>query len=88
MTSAAAHVARVRKVFPERAEQVSLLAMRSDAFRSLCEEYGLAIEALDLLEARKLPQDAERIKEYRTLTAELQADLRRELAAAYVNDKR
>ncbi len=55
LPSAASHVARVRKLFPDRAEDVSRLALRNETFRSLCEEYGLASDALDLLEADEPP---------------------------------
>jgi hypothetical protein len=49
--------------------------MRSERFRSLCEDYGLTMETLTLMEARSLSHDAERVAEYRRLAAELEAEL-------------
>ena len=82
MSEAAKHVGRVRKLFPSRAEEVSRLALRNEAFRTMCEDYGVAIDALELLEARNHPQDVEKMHEYRTLVRELELELRTELAAA------
>ncbi|MEZ5832092.1 MAG: hypothetical protein R3D05_13020 [Dongiaceae bacterium] len=82
MSRAAAHVARVRKLFPDWAEEISRLALRNETFRSLCEDYGLAVEALDLLEIRNRPQDIERMYEYRALIGDLESELKYELLAA------
>jgi hypothetical protein len=72
----------VRKLFPDRAEEVSRLALRSETFRAICEDYGMATEALQLLETRKLPQDVEKMPEYRALIKDLESELKRELLAA------
>ena len=82
MSQAAKHVGRVRKLFPDRAGEVSRLALRSEAFRTICEDYGMAVEALDLLEIRNLPQDVEKIREYRVLIQDLERELKYELLAA------
>lgn len=81
MSEAAKHVGRVRKLFPSRAEEVSRLALRNEAFRSMCEDYGVAVDALELLEARNHPGDVERMHEYRSIIRELELELRTELAA-------
>ena len=83
MPSAAAHVAMVRKLFPDWGEEISRLALCNETFRDMCEEYGLAMGALDLLEQRNHPQDVERMHEYRTLIKQLERDLKYELLAAY-----
>jgi hypothetical protein len=86
LPSAATHVAKVRKLFPDRSEEVSRLALRNETFRSLCEEYGLAIDALDLLEAMNRPQDLEKRHEYRGIVNDLQKELKHELQASHEHD--
>jgi hypothetical protein len=88
LSQAAKHVGRVRKLFPDWAEEVSLLALRSEAFRTICEDYGMAIEAFELLEIRDLPQDAEKRQEYRLLIQDLEKELKCELLAARPEDER
>lgn len=80
MSSIVPHIARIRRLFPERAEEIPRLALRNDAFRTICEDYGMALEALKRLEIRNHPLDLERILEYRALIRELEGELREELA--------
>jgi hypothetical protein len=86
MGSAVSHVARVRTLFPEWAKDVPLLALRNEKFRSLCEEYWLATEALDLLVVMNRPRDFENIREYRGLIKDLQKLLKSELLALHASD--
>jgi hypothetical protein len=86
LPSAASHVAKVRKLFPDRAEEVSRLALRNETFRSLCEEYGLASDALDLLEVMNRPQDVDKMHEYRGIVKDLQKELKSELLASHDHD--
>lgn len=86
MSQAAKHVARVRKLFPDRAEEVSRLALRNETFRTLCEDYGMAFDALHLLELRNLPQEAGKRHEYQVLVEELERDLKSELLAASLQE--
>ena len=88
LSEAAKHVGRVRKLFPSRAEEITRLALRNEAFRTICEDYGVAVDALELLEARTHPGDVERMHEYRTLIRELELELRTALAAALPSDPR
>lgn len=88
MSQAAKHVGRVRKLFPDRAEEVSRLALRSETFRTMCEDYGMAVEALELLENRNLPQDIEKRHEYRLLIRDLEKELEHELLAASPQDEK
>jgi hypothetical protein len=83
LPSATTHVALVRKLFPDWSEEISRLALSNETFRDMCEEYGLAIEALDLLEHRNHVQDVDRMYEYRTLIKQLEGDLKYALLAAY-----
>lgn len=87
LPSAATHVAMVRKLFPVWGEEISRLALSNERFRDICEEYGLALEALELLEHRNHPQDIDRMHEYRTLIKQLEKDLKYELLAAYDPDR-
>ena len=83
LPSATTHVALVRKLFPDWGEEISRLALSDETFRDMCEEYGLAVEALDLLEHRNHPKDVERMHEYRALIKQMERDLKYELLAAY-----
>jgi hypothetical protein len=80
VSSIVPHIARIRGLFPERAEDISRLALRNDAFRTICEDYGMALEALKMLEIRNHPLDLEKILEYRALIRDLGRELREELA--------
>lgn len=82
MSQAVKHVGRVRKLFPDWAEEVSRLALKSEEFRAICEDYGMAMETLELLEVRNLPDDVEKMWEYRHLIRELERELKYELLAA------
>lgn len=82
LPSATTHVALVRKLFPDWGEEISRLALSNETFRDMCEEYRLAVEALELLEQRNHPQDVDRMYEYRTLIKQLERDLKYELLAS------
>jgi hypothetical protein len=82
MSSIGSHVARVRRLFGHLADDVSRLALRNQRFRSLCDDYGLTIEALEVLERRNHPMDVEKMAEYRALRRELERDLEHELLAS------
>lgn len=75
MSALTDQIARVEHLFPGDRLALKSLAMRSERFRSLCEDYGLTMETLTLMEARSLPQDVETIIEYRRLASELRAEL-------------
>lgn len=87
LSSAVTYVAMVRKLFPDWDEEISRLALSNETFRDLCEEYGLAVGALDLLEQRNHPQDIDRMYEYRSLIRQMERDLKYELLAAYNPDR-
>jgi hypothetical protein len=70
------HVAAVANLLSARKAQIERFVMRSAQFRGLCEDYGLAVETLELLERRNLPGDAQRVAEYRRLAEELAEDIR------------
>lgn len=79
MSSLVPHIARIRRLFPERAEEISRLVLRDDAFRTICEDYGLALEALRGLEIRNQAMDLEKIVEYRGLIRDLEREIREAL---------
>jgi len=79
VSSLVPHIARIRRLFPERADHVARLALKDETFRGLCEDYGMALEALFRLELRNHPLDVERLVEYRTLIRDLEQELREEL---------
>jgi hypothetical protein len=87
LPSAVTHVALVRKLFPDWDEEISRLALSNETFRDMCEEYGLAVEALDMLEQRNQPRDVDRVYEYRTMIRQMEKDLKYELLAAYDPDR-
>lgn len=77
------HLERVTALFPERIFMVSRLAVCDAAFRTLCEEYDLAVGALEVLDAQPnhTTSDMVRIAEYRALVEELKDDLQNLLSA-------
>jgi hypothetical protein len=82
MTSVGSAVVMVRKLFPEWSDEVSRLAMWSNDFRTMCHDYGLAVETLGILERRNHPADLERIHDYRALISDLTHKLKWELLAS------
>jgi len=70
-----AYMTMVSRLFPGHAAAVKRLADDSERFQSMCEDYGLAAETLSSLEIRNLPQDVERMREYRVLVRDLERDL-------------
>jgi hypothetical protein len=80
MTSILPHIARIRKLFPERADEIARLALRDDTFRTVCEDYGMALEALTRLEIRNHPLDVEKLIEYRALIHDLEGEIKAGLA--------
>jgi hypothetical protein len=80
VSSLVPHIARIRRLFPEWAGEIPRLVLRDDAFRTICEDYGMALEALKGLEIRNHPMDLEKIVEYRALIRDLERELREELS--------
>jgi hypothetical protein len=80
VSSLVPHIARIRRLFPERAEEIPRLVLANDAFRTICEDYGMALEALKGLEVRNHPLDLEKIVEYRALIRDLEREIRDELS--------
>jgi len=80
VSSLVPHIARIRRLFPEWADEIPRLVLRNDAFRTICEDYGIALEALKGLEIRNHPTDLEKIVEYRALIRDLEREIREALA--------
>jgi hypothetical protein len=53
----------------------------------MCEEYALAVGALEYMEHRNHALNVERMNEYRALIRQLEGDLKRELLASYDPDR-
>lgn len=75
-------LARAAARFPEAETKFRALALADPSFREICEEYALAQESLERIEA--WPDAAERpeVGEYRTLIAELEGEIARFLERA------
>lgn len=74
-------LALTRRLLPDRAEEIARLAANSEPFRSLCEDYALAVSTLRRLESENRQQDVERMVEYRELIGELERELSESLGA-------
>lgn len=66
--------------FPDMAGSIKQCLSDSRNFRSLCEDYDLAAEALRYWQRADAPQAPQRIEEYRNLLDELEAEIRSEIA--------
>jgi hypothetical protein len=75
LSNDASRLALVVRLFPDRAAELARLAASCEAFRSLCEDYELAVNTLRKLEIQNRPQDAVRMMEYRQLIADLEREL-------------
>lgn len=82
-------IEKVCQLFPDETYLVMRLARSSEEFRSLCEEYDLAVDALHQLEGREnqMAADLIRVAEYRALIEELKVDLLRQLQASKSADQ-
>lgn len=72
------HFADVRSLFSRTRASIPDLALRNEAFRSLCHAYERTADALRRLEIRNHPLDVERMYEYRRMLRNLEARLTRE----------
>lgn len=75
-------VLAVIRRFPDRRWVVQRLALRNEAFRSICADLVEAEIALERWESSPLPAKEERCAEYRLLVAGLEDELRAALDAA------
>jgi len=72
-------VKHVMDRFPADAELVLRCALESERFRSLCEDYALALEASRRLESVDRQIVESRIADYRALMSDLEQEIRRTL---------
>jgi hypothetical protein len=72
-------VKHVMDRFPADAELVLKCALESERFRSLCEDYALALEASRRLESLERPIVERRIADYRALMSDLEQEIQRTL---------
>lgn len=75
-------VDQVIERFPERVQTVRLLYLRDERFRAICEDFTLAISALQRFEQRPDASLRPEVDDYRTLVRELEEELRVHLMAA------
>ncbi|HET6520673.1 MAG TPA: hypothetical protein VFG47_12775 [Geminicoccaceae bacterium] len=69
--------------FPDRSRDIAALALASEDFRALCDDYGEAVEALRRWQASPVDPDAPaRIAEFGQLVAELEDEILAELGRA------
>jgi hypothetical protein len=66
---------------PQHRHAIQKRMLADREFRSLCDDYDDALEALQRWEASDDRHLQERVQEFRTLVAELEQDILRELAA-------
>jgi len=78
-------VRHVMDRFPADADLVLQCALENERFRSLCEDYALALEALRRLEALDRRMVESRIADYRALMTDLEREIQSTLE---VNKKR
>jgi hypothetical protein len=79
-------LALVLQRFQPQATVVRRLALRDPEFRGLCEDYALARASLAGFEARRDASERPEIAEYRTVIAELEAEISRFVRTAARHD--
>ena len=67
--------------FPDQAPLLRRLALKDQAFRSLCEDYALALASLARFEARSDAAKRPEIADYQMVIAELESEVARFLTA-------
>jgi hypothetical protein len=65
---------------PRQRALICALALRDEAFRTLCEDYGLARAALARFEAERSDPPRPEVAEYRGIVADLEAEILAALA--------
>jgi hypothetical protein len=61
--------------FPEDADLVARLVAEDETFRTICEDYNLALMTLHGLEAQHQTRDSAAIADYRALILELEREI-------------
>jgi hypothetical protein len=76
----AARFTQVAQRFPEQTELIEKLALESEAFRSLCEDYTMVVQSVAQLRDRQLAAGDEAAEDYRGYLLELELDIADALA--------
>lgn len=63
------------KRFPENALQIRHLILKNSNFRSICEDYGKGVEAIQYWNHAKKPDKKAKVEEYRYLCKELEKEV-------------
>jgi len=68
---------RIIKRYPDYWADINALFESNEDFRLLCQEYGLATEALSRLEDSSGPETIRRRDEYREIVSALESDIKK-----------
>jgi hypothetical protein len=76
LSEASSRLGRVLAMFPGRTQEILQLSLRDPAFRGLCEDLEEAQASLMRLANLPGPGERPEVAEYRTITSELQEEVR------------
>jgi hypothetical protein len=77
----------VCRLSPDWSDEVVRMAALNDNYRSMCHEYGMAVELLDRLGRRNHPSDVEKMHELRAVIRGLERHLKNELLVSANSEK-
>lgn len=72
-----ADMLRIIKLYPDHWADINALFASNEDFRLLCQEYGLATEALYRLDGSSGPETIRRRDEYREIVSALESDIKK-----------
>ena len=72
----------VLRRFSDKCENIRLLMSNDPDFRTMCEDYGDCINALQYWRRSESPKAQDRVQEYQSLVDELEKEIAEVLAAA------
>ena len=72
-------LAAARKRFASRAAELEREILQDPDFRSLCEDYGEAVAALERWSSSSHPSSPQRVSEYQNLVRELEEEIQSHL---------
>jgi len=71
----------IMKRYPEKTLQIRRLVLRDSGFRTICEDYGKCVEAMEYFDHSQDPRAKARADEYRTLIQDLEEEISQALVA-------
>jgi len=66
---------------PEKKEQILRLVFRNAEFRSMCEDYGKCVEAIEYWDQSQTPGAKDKADEYRYISKEIEEEILQALKA-------